>query len=623
MSKLIYAKTKANFNTAFPDKVGIDKSLAFIEEGYFWTHGKFFKLYKDEQLLTASESGSKVTLTDSNGNLAVEFDRGIAVVSGTAPIEASTTNGTTTISHAKPFTANQSSGPTANSSTSIKVPQLTFDLFGHYVSTTDRTATLNHVLGTNVDASTATHYLVGSTSSATNTSSLVKTSKIFFTPSTGVFGATSITEDGKALSALYAPIAHVDVVGTSSVSGHVKLSDSTNSTSNSGSGIAATPKAVKDVMDYAKSIISSGDAMIFKGVIGASGVISGQPDVDGKTLANLTTYKAGWTFRVNVVQTITGLGALEIGDLIMAIKDRGTAYAVGDFTVAQTDIDGAVTASGTLTSNTLILGSGSKAVKSLGNGSDKQFLQISGSTPTWSTLTSNKLEILNGAASLGTFDPLGTGNNKIAFGSGLTASISSNTFTVNHSNTITAAGTTAVRSFTYDANGHITGSTVVTALPTANPVRFYNGSSTALASFTGASELGVDFVPNSGDIKITSAYASNKLTYTLGLTHRYRPISYSPTFGVAPGAIFTNAQSNTLSLAPGNANVSMSYADNILKISSVNTWRQVMARNINNTVVNDIALLPLKFGQEFIWANDEINLGWAEVSSTGTISYSV
>ena len=35
MSKLIYAKTKANFNTAFPDKVGIDKSLAFIEEGYF------------------------------------------------------------------------------------------------------------------------------------------------------------------------------------------------------------------------------------------------------------------------------------------------------------------------------------------------------------------------------------------------------------------------------------------------------------------------------------------------------------------------------------------------------------------------------------------------------------
>lgn len=623
MSKLIYAKTKANFNTAFPDKVGIDKSLAFIEEGYFWTHGKFFKLYKDEQLLTASESGSTVTLTDSNGNLAVEFDRGIAVISGTAPIEASTTNGTTTISHAKPFAANQSSGPTANSSTSIVVPQLTFDTFGHYVSTTNRTATLNYVLGTNVDTSTSTHYLVGSTSSATNTNSLVKTSKIFFTPSTGAFGATSITEDGKALSALYAPIAHVDVVGTSSVSGHVKLSDSTESTSNSGSGVAATPKAVKDVMDYAKSIVSSGDAMIFKGVIGSSGVISGQPDVDGKTLANLPTYTAGWTFRVNVAQTITGLGALEIGDLIMAIKDRGTAYAVGDFTVAQTDIDGAVTASGTLASNTLVLGSGTKTVKSLSNGSDKQFLQMSGSIPTWSTLTSNKLSILNGASSLGTFDPLGTGKNQIAFGTGLTASISSNTFTVNHSNSIAAAGTEALRSFTYDANGHITGSTVVTALPTANPVKFYNGSSTALASFTGASELGIDFEPNSGDIKITSAYASNKLTYTLGLTHRYRPVSYSKVFGATSEAILSNTQSSTLSLAPGNANVFMSYANNTLEISSVNTWRNLEARGLTNTTVTDLALATLRFGQEFIWANNEINLGWAEVDSKGVISYSV
>ena len=594
----------------------------FIEEGFFWTHGKFFKLYKDEQLLTASESGSKVTLTDSNGDLAVEFDRGIAVVSGTAPIAASTTNGTTTISHAKLFTANQSSGPAANSSTSIVVPQLTFDPFGHYVSTTNRTATLNYVLGTNVDTSSDTHYLVGSTSSATNTDSLVKTSKIFFTPSTGAFGATSITEDGKALSELYAPIAHVDVVGDGSVSGHVKLSDSTNSTSNSGSGIAATPKAVKDVMDYAKSIVSSGDAMIFKGIIGASGIISGQPDVDGKTLENLPTYKAGWTFRVNVVQTMIGLGALEIGDLIMAIKDKGTVPAVEDFTVAQTDIDGAVTASGTLANNTLILGSGSKAVKSLGNGSDGQFLSVSGGTPGWVTVVSNKLAILNGAATLGTFDPLGAGNNQIAFGSGLTASISSNVFTINHSNSITAAGATAVRSFTYDANGHITGSTVVTSLPTANPIKFYNGG-TDLASFTGASELGIDFKPDSGDIKITSAYAANKLTYTLGLTHRYRPINYSPTFGVTPGAIFTSAQSNTLSLAPGNANVSMLYEGNILKISSANTWRQVMARNISNTAVSDIALLPLKFGQEFIWANDEINLGWAEVSSTGTISYSV
>ena len=200
--------------------------------------------------------------------------------------------------------------------------------------------------------------------------------------------------------------------------------------------------------------------------------------------------------------------------------------------------------------------------------------------------------------------------------------MSANTFTVNHSNTTAAQSTTAVRSFTYDANGHITGSTVVTSLPTANPIKFYNGS-TALASFTGSSELGVDFVPSTGDIKITGAYTANKLTYTLGLTHRYRPINYSKTFGATLGAIFSDTQSNTLSLAPGNANVSMLYEGNILKISSVNTWRNLEARGLANTTVTDLALATLKFGQEFIWANDEINLGWAEVSSTGTISYSV
>ena len=34
MSKLIYAKTRAGFETAYPDKTSIDKSIAFIEDGY-------------------------------------------------------------------------------------------------------------------------------------------------------------------------------------------------------------------------------------------------------------------------------------------------------------------------------------------------------------------------------------------------------------------------------------------------------------------------------------------------------------------------------------------------------------------------------------------------------------
>ena len=57
----------------------------------------------------------------------------------------------------------------------IIVPQITFDKYGHYLSVTNRTATLTNVKSNNVDASSATpHYLIGSSSSATETSELQK-----------------------------------------------------------------------------------------------------------------------------------------------------------------------------------------------------------------------------------------------------------------------------------------------------------------------------------------------------------------------------------------------------------------------------------------------------------------
>ena len=55
-----------------------------------------------------------------------------------------------------------------------------------------------------------------------------------------------------------APVSHATsatTYGTGSGSnyGHVQLSDSTSSTSNTSAGIAATPKAVKDALDAAKT----------------------------------------------------------------------------------------------------------------------------------------------------------------------------------------------------------------------------------------------------------------------------------------------------------------------------------------------------------------------------------
>ena len=58
---------------------------------------------------------------------------------------------------------------------------------------------------------------------------------------------------GKIAKAVSTLISHVASKATNSVLGHVKLSDSTSSTSASTAGVAATPKAVKAAYDLANS----------------------------------------------------------------------------------------------------------------------------------------------------------------------------------------------------------------------------------------------------------------------------------------------------------------------------------------------------------------------------------
>lgn len=58
---------------------------------------------------------------------------------------------------------------------------------------------------------------------------------------------------GKIAKAVSTLISHISTKATSSVLGHVKLSDSTSSTSAASTGVAATPKAVKAAYDLANS----------------------------------------------------------------------------------------------------------------------------------------------------------------------------------------------------------------------------------------------------------------------------------------------------------------------------------------------------------------------------------
>ena len=680
--KLIYSKSKSAFETAFTDLTStgqVYRSVIFTEDGYLWTHGKYFRLFTDAaNIFTASYSNNTVTLSDSGGKSLGTFDRGVVSLTGDTMVPVAGSNGVLTISHAaSPVTAG-SQGPTSTSDTTISVPRLTYDTYGHITAASSQTATLNYVLAT-VSTTAANHYLTFSSTNTTGTDQLYKATNLYFNPSSGALYATSLYRNGTELGSIFAPISHASSsttygAGNATLYGHLKLSDSiTDSGSGVANGTAATPKAIFDAITnakaYADSILSNNDAMVFKGTIGTGGTVTQLP---------FTNYSAGWTYRVVTAGTYAGV-VCEVGDLIISIKDgpsTGTAVVNADWTVAQTNIDGSVTTTGTLTANTIILGNGTKEIKSLANGSSGQVLKLVSGMPTWSTdidtwreikvagvsqiaassstaldfaagagigvsytggqlVISNTgvlstdvkaLTIANSGASVGSYSPV-VDARTIDFGTGLTASFSTNTFTVNHTNSVTAQGTSAVRSFTYDANGHITASSVVTAMKSPNAVTFSDAQGTPVTmAFDGSVAQTVKFAPASGDIRITAALASNVLTYTLGITQRYRAINFIPNGGTST-AVYNDSTATALTLAAGT-NVQITNSPNgTLTFSSANTWRNISAYSTSNTLTEvlskSVGTSDLQFGSEFLWdtTNEELKLGWAEVAIDGTITY--
>lgn len=126
------------------------------------------------------------------------------------------------------------------------------------------------------------------------------------------------------------------------------------------------------------TVITSNDAMVFKGTIGAAGQ---EPAPTVTALPN--THEIGWTYRVVTAGTYAGV-VCEIGDLIICVED-GTTANNAHWTVCQNNIDGAVTAAATLTADCLVLGNGGKTVKTLANGNNGDLLTIKNGKPEWFT----------------------------------------------------------------------------------------------------------------------------------------------------------------------------------------------------------------------------------------------
>jgi hypothetical protein len=96
---------------------------------------------------------------------------------------------------------------------------------------------------------------------------------------------------------------------------------------------------------YVDNVIAANDAMVFKGTLGVGGTYSSLP----------TTHNVGWTIKVITAGTYAGQVA-EIGDMYISLVSRtGTGNLNSDWTVIQTNIDGAVIGPSNSTNNALAL----------------------------------------------------------------------------------------------------------------------------------------------------------------------------------------------------------------------------------------------------------------------------
>lgn len=112
---------------------------------------------------------------------------------------------------------------------------------------------------------------------------------------------------------------------------------------------------LQSAKSYADSILGANDAMVFKGTLGTGGTVTALP----------ATHQTGWTYRVITAGSYAGQNC-EVGDLVICIADATDDGSNADWTIAQTNIDGAVTHGAALTADEILLGDGAGQIKASG-----------------------------------------------------------------------------------------------------------------------------------------------------------------------------------------------------------------------------------------------------------------
>lgn len=264
---------------------------------------------------------------------------------------------------------------------SIKIPKVTVDNNGSVTAIEDVTVTLPKAPQQAEIEVTAqgSGPIVGSVTKGDGTTEIVVENKTL--AELDIATETDLTAAEGRISTLEtqmptkAPLASPTFTGTVTVPAPTNGTDATTKTYVDTQDAAT----LQDAKDYADGILAANDAMVFKGTVG--GASSGATVTD---FGALTDYKTGWTYRVIEAGTYAGSDC-EVGDLLIAVADYVTSFKNSDWTIAQTNIDGAVISSATLTDSTVILGAGGQNVKSLANGTVGQVLKIGENGPEWGT----------------------------------------------------------------------------------------------------------------------------------------------------------------------------------------------------------------------------------------------
>lgn len=197
-------------------------------------------------------------------------------------------------------------------------------------------------------------------------------------------------------------------------SGLVIGGDTTITVERSDAGVYAVKAATGEVADGGTKLTTGGQVYTFVstqlGALAGALIFKGTVDnqVDFQTKAT-NAYKTGWTYRVNTAGSYAGK-TCEVGDMIIAITDCDGTYSADDFTIGQTNIDGAVTATANITADHIMIGDGARGVTDSGKTIETTLSVGSGTTiPTSGAVSTYIAETAPGLAPVQSI--AGTANN--------------------------------------------------------------------------------------------------------------------------------------------------------------------------------------------------------------------